>query len=222
MPINIFVKTLDDYKNSSINLDITDKCLLKCPNCMRTNRKTLHKRGSDISLADFEKIAKFFPSLMFCGNMSDPIYHPKFIDILKICDRHSREVKIHTNGWGKKGNFWPQAYELTRLEEKRTPRYTWKFALDGLPNESHKYRVNQKGEEVWEIMKQGATSGCDIEWHYIVFRYNQDHIDQARQMARDNGITFVMIESSRWKKDDPLKPTKHALEDYSIPIKNAK
>ena len=32
----------------------------------------------------------------------------------------------------------------------------WYFALDGLPEESHKYRINQDGRQVWEVMKMGA------------------------------------------------------------------
>ena len=54
----------------------------------------------------------------------------------------------------------------------------WYFALDGLlPEESHKYRINQDGRQVWEVMKMGAEMGCKIKWQYIVFNYNEKHIE---------------------------------------------
>ena len=40
--------------------------------------------------------------------------------------------------------------------------------------------------------------GCNIVWQYIVFNYNQDHIEQARQMAKDDGIEFKLSFSARW------------------------
>ena len=34
-------------------------------------------------LDDLKKIANYFKGLIFCGQISDPIFHPKFIEILK-------------------------------------------------------------------------------------------------------------------------------------------
>ena len=30
----------------------------------------------------------------------------------------------------------------------------WEFAIDGLPKDSHKYRINQDGQKLFEIMKE--------------------------------------------------------------------
>ena len=72
--------------------------------------------------------------------------------------------------------------------------------MDGLPEESHKYRIHQDGEHIYNMMKLGVEMGCNIIWQYIVFNYNQDHIEQARQMAKDDGIEFKLSLSSRWDK----------------------
>jgi hypothetical protein len=59
-------------------------------------------------------------------------------------------------------------------------------------------------------MVQGAAEGNNVYWQYIVFSYNENDIEEAEKMAIDNGITFMMTESSRWlSKDDPLRPSKH-------------
>jgi MoaA/NifB/PqqE/SkfB family radical SAM enzyme len=197
-----------EYKEQGVNLDITDKCILQCPRCMRQIDGDLYKRGRDIELSEFEKIAKYFRRITFCGQMGDPIYHPKFLDILTICNNHSKLVNIHTNGYGKKEDWWESAFFLT---SNPRIRFQWIFGLDGLPNESHKYRVNQDGNAVFDIMCEGAKQGLNIFWQYIVFNYNEDHIAEAEKMASDNGITLLLTKSSRWDKDDDLKPSKFVL-----------
>ena len=73
--------------------------------------------------------------------------------------------------------------------------------LDGLPEESCLYRINQDGEKLFEVMKMGADKGLRIEWQYIVFSYNENHIEEANDMARDHGIEFVIeiLRKMEWK-----------------------
>ena len=69
------------------------------------------------------------------------------------------------------------------------------------------YRIHQDGEKLFEAMKMGAKKGLQIEWQYIVFSYNEDHIQEAYEMAKDNNIQFVINYSGRWTDDqDPYKP----------------
>ena len=56
-------------------------------------------------------------------------------------------------------------------------------------------------------MKLGASKGMQIVWQYIVFKYNEDHIKESKQLAEDNDIIFELNISSRWDgPDDPLMP----------------
>jgi hypothetical protein len=48
-------------------------------------------------------------------------------------------------------------------------------------------------------MKLGANMGIHIKWQYIVFNYNQDHIEQAKKMSEDDGIEFRLSFSNRWR-----------------------
>ena len=57
-------------------------------------------------------------------------------------------------------------------------------------------------------MKLGARMGIDIIWQYIVFNYNQDHIEQAKKMSEDDGIEFKLSFSDRWK----VVPTAHGTD----------
>ena len=197
------------YFYSDINLDITHRCVLQCPRCLRQQHPGMHKRGYDITIESFSKICDHFESINFCGQMGDCIYHPKFLELIKIAYEKNIKVKAHTNGHGKTKLFWQEAFQYKNIE--------WIFALDGLPKDSNKYRINQDGETVFEMMKYGSKLGADINWSYIVFKYNENNIDEARQLAYNNNINFNLVMSSRWEDKvlgkDIYKPSKYYLED---------
>jgi len=197
------------YRNTGFNIDITDKCVLACPKCMRQTQPGLHKRGMDLLPEDFRKVAKSFDKISWCGQMGDPIYHPKMHDLLDVAIEEQINLTIATNGFGKKDKWWDISYE----KGKQIKQHRWIFAVDGLPKDSHKYRINQDGEAVFKQMIRGVNAGNNIVWQYIVFSYNENDIEEASKMANDNGIQFMLIESSRWYSDnDPLKPTKHFID----------
>ena len=44
-------------------------------------------------------------------------------------------------------------------------------------------------------------------WQYIIFNYNEDDLDEAKEMADKVNIEFLPLMSSRYTDDDPLKPS---------------
>lgn len=91
------------------------------------------------------------------------------------------------------------------------PKARWFFGIDGTPDVSHKYRINQDGQKLFEVMRE-SVKHLQIKpiWQYIVFRYNEDPkmIEKANQMANDIGAEFMITHSSRWwhGEDDPYRP----------------
>ena len=198
----------------SINLDISYRCTLECPKCRRQQSlKRLGNYGHDISIENFKKILLYFDRLNFCGSISDPVMHPKFIEFLSLSINH--KVKISTAVSQKSMRWYESALESN-------PKAEWHFGLDGLPEESHLYRINQNGTKLFEVMKLAASMGIKTYWQYIVFKYNQDHIDQAKDMAKNYGIIFKEQHSSRWDIDDPYKPDEerhYIIKHYDKEIK---
>ena len=133
-----------------------------------------------------------------------------------MCIRDSNNItcEVHNAATGKKLSWYEKAF-------KANPKAKWIFGLDGLPTESHKYRINQKGEQLFEAMKLCSSMNLNAVWRMIVFRFNEDHIEQCKLMAEDINVKFELVKSSRFFKNDPLKPTKFYIErkDYekSIP-----
>ena len=199
-----------EYWKRRIGLDITHRCMLQCHMCQRARHgPNAYKNGNDLSIENFKKVCKSFTDIKFCGQVGDAIYHPKFHDLLDVAIDYDIKLRISTNGHGKKDSWWDKSFE-----KMNSIRHGWTFGLDGLPKDSSKYRINQDGEDVWRQMLRGVAAGNNIEWQYIVFSYNENNIDEAKKMAKDNGITFILLESGRWRShDDPLKPSKHFLTD---------
>lgn len=194
-------------KKRPLNIDIAYRCALKCLRCGRQQvyrNKGLTVPGYDLSLSEFDKISDRFKSISFCGQYSDPIHHPQFIEILAMCKKKKVEAEVHVASSAKSKEWFVEAF-------KAYPDAQWIFGIDGLPEESHKYRVNQDGPKLYDIMLEAREYLVNKpHWQYIVFRYNQDHVEKAMEMAKERGLMFVKIRSSRWNVvgSDDLKPTK--------------
>lgn len=197
-------------RRKAVNLDITHRCPLECPRCQRFTSftsKGLKVPGVDMSLKDFNKVVNHFQHINFCGQVSDPVHHPKFIEFLKLLHENNSSVSVHHATAAKPRSWYPKAF-------KANPNARWWFGIDGLPNESHKYRINQDGEKLFDIMVEAKQYLRQLPvWQYIVFKYNENHIDEAHEMAKEAGVQFMVVNSSRWLGDnDEYKPSKeHSL-----------
>ena len=190
----------------NINLDISPRCTLMCPRCRRQEYidAGIPIPGHDLSITDFKKILKHFRRILFCGQVSDPIIHPKFHEFLELSVLpiySPSHITVATAASHRPISWYKKAFELN-------PKALWRFGVDGLPEESCLYRINQDGEKLFEVMKMGVSMGISVEWQYIVFNYNENHVEQAKKMALDNHILFLIMYSSRWSgEDDPYQPT---------------
>ena len=182
-----------------INLDITHRCTLQCQRCNRAifAARGLKVPGEDMTMENFKKIIDYFEEVYFCGQISDPIFHPQFIEFLKLLK--GRKTIIHTAASHKKEEWYKKAFEAN------TGAY-WTFGIDGLPKDSHKYRKNQDGEHLFKMACMAAKIVDKVKWQYIVFSYNENNIEEARQMAKDNNMIFEVQKSSRFWEGDPLMP----------------
>ena len=57
-------------------------------------------------------------------------------------------------------------------------------------------------------MSLASSEGIDCVWQYIVFRYNENDIEEATRMAKDINVQLEIQISNRFfkKKNDPLRP----------------
>ena len=174
------------------NIDISHRCPLQCPKCSRQYNyrdKGLSVPGHDMPIDDFIKISKWFDRIHFCGQYSDPIHHKQFKEFLKIVKYH--KVMVSCASSHKPKNFYFDAFKVN-------PNAEWLFGIDGLPEESNTYRINQDGEKLYNIMSNWRYFLNERPtWQYIIFSYNKDHIEKAKQMAADIDVNFSLLRSGR-------------------------
>jgi MoaA/NifB/PqqE/SkfB family radical SAM enzyme len=188
----------------SLNIDIGFRCPLECPRCQRQRQwrnNGLKVPGRDLTLKEIDKISDYYNGFIFCGQLSDPVHHPKFPEILEMLYKKKTIVEIHNAASQKSKEYFIKCF-------KANPHAQWIFGIDGLPEESCLYRINQDGEKLFNIMIE-SKKHLEVTpvWQYIIFNYNEDHIEEAKQMAKENGVGFMLVQSSRWNdNDDPLRP----------------
>jgi len=188
--------------NKGVNIDITHRCALECLSCQRIHYKSINEKvpGQDMTIEDFKKVVKFFKTISFCGSRSDPVHHPHFIEFLRICNKKSIDAIIHNASSAKSKNWYIKAF-------KANPDAKWIFGIDGMPEQSHLYRINQDGKKLFEIMLESKKYlSTKPKWQYIAFEYNIDKIDDAKKMAKYHDLEFLLILSSRWKNNFEQKP----------------
>ena len=143
-------------------------------------------------------LVKFFNKIYFCGQLSDPIHHPNFIEILKLCK--DTDVVIHNSSSHKPRDYFIECF-------KANPNAHWVFGIDGLPEESHNYRIHQDGVKLFNIMLDAKKILQNPPtWQILTFKYNEDSIEKCKQIARENDIAIMITQSSRWDKDDEYRP----------------
>ena len=204
------------YRRSKkgINIDISNRCPLECMRCQRQTNFTLEGRkvyGRDATMDEIRKLSDYFSSFNFCGQLSDPVHHPKFIEILDYLYKKDIQVTVHNASSQKPMKWYIKAFQAH-------PKAKWIFAIDGLPEESNMYRINQDGEKMFEVAKEAKKHLKQTpSWQYIVFSYNEHNLEKAKQMAIDEGLMFIVLHSSRWmNEDDPLRPKQ---KEYNLGYK---
>ena len=182
------------FTKAGINIDIGNRCTLQCSQCARTKfiRQGVPLPGKDMNMEQFTKVANFFENrtIHFCGTFSDPIYNPSFIDMLALCKAKHINARISTAASHKPASWYSKAFAANTDAE-------WIFGIDGLPGQSHIYRINQDGVKLFNIMIAGRDAGLSVTWQYIVFDYNKKRVTKAKRIAKKYKIKFYLIETTR-------------------------
>ena len=132
----------------SLNIDISFRCPLECPRCQRQRQwRNEGKKvpGRDLTLKEIDKISDYYNDFIFCGQLSDPVHHPKFPEILEMLYKKKTIVEVHNAASQKSKEYYIKCF-------KANPWAQWWFGIDGLPWESNMYRINQDGVKLFNIM----------------------------------------------------------------------
>jgi len=198
---------------NGFHIELTNICTLKCPGCPRTqfiNMFSQHWKNHSIdvnSLMQFLDIDLNNKFLYICGNYGDPIYHPDFHNIISQFKSRGAILEIVTNGSYKTKQWWEQTVGILTEQDTVT------FSVDGLPENFTTYRINADWKSIEVGMKVVAQSKCKSRWSYIPFNYNENNIEQAKDLCKKLGIKeFIINYSDRWDEHtEHLMPAKDKI-----------
>ena len=149
-----------------------------------------------------------------CGDVGDPIYCKEYIEICRYIKTVNPKIHIFTitNGSHKKPEWWAEFGSV--LNEYDTVN----FSIDGYDNTSNNlYRINSN----WNSIIDGITAlrksnkNVFVNWAVIVFKFNQDRLDNIANQARALGMdTLQITKSTKFGSkyggyggaNDPLEP----------------
>lgn len=215
-----------------VEMEITSRCNAECPGCPRTQIL----RGdypSQLSVADvtLDDVKMMLPAdnfkplgMKLCGNLGDPIMNPQCLEIAEYILSRGFPLKLNTNGGVRTETFWS---DLGKLSQRYKNKLNVIFAVDGLEDTNHIYRVNVKWPAVIRNMTTYTANGGRGEWHFIPFDHNFHQTEEARGLAERLKLKFVLRKSIRnlkvWtKKDKPEvvtaahEPIQHSAKiDYT-------
>tara|TARA_B100001123_G_C15340400_1_gene1034600 strand:+ start:4563 stop:5483 length:921 start_codon:yes stop_codon:yes gene_type:complete len=199
----------------SIHIETTNRCTLECPACPRTTWKqmlgsNLPKQDLDLDELEYfldcdegRKIEKF----KLCGDYGDTLYYPKLFELIKRF--RDRTFKIQTNGSYRNKEWWEELNSLL------TDRDEIIFAIDGTQETNHLYRKNADWKSTMiglDVMSKGPAK---TRWQTIIFSFNQNNINDIKQIAESKGAEFFTLRTHRFGKEE-LRPTDSKLteEEY--------
>jgi MoaA/NifB/PqqE/SkfB family radical SAM enzyme len=190
-----------DWQYYHWHLEPSSKCTLKCPRCPRTEFPKIPWINKDMTL---EMVQKFLTPKMLsdkvrritmCGDVGDPIYCKEFVEICKYIKTTNPKIHVYiiTNGSHKSVEWWES------LAVVLNDRDSINFSVDGYDQFSNNlYRVNAKFDSIVNGIKavRGKNKEVFLNWATIVFAFNQHHLTNMQQQAKDLGCDNFQITKS--------------------------
>jgi len=214
-----------------IHLEITNNCQASCPMCNRNingGQDNPLIKIRNWSLDEFKNVMTAevltqLDSYYFCGNFGDPMLNN---DLIAMCQYSTAvapdtRVVIHTNGGARSTAWW------TQLAHALPKHHRVVFALDGLADTHHLYRVGTRFDDVIDNARAFILAGGVAEWVFIKFKHNEHQVEQAQLMATELGFQhFTLKNSSRFILEPSVKVvdrkgnTTHCIEPATdVPMK---
>lgn len=203
---------LSDIKH--IEFDLTAKCNALCPQCSRADQnfaKIYNKKEVTLDL-----IKKWIPLsvldnlklVTFKGTFSEPIIATEFLEIIEFfCNSTLAKIRITSNASIKNSEWW------TRLAKISAERIIVRFAIDGLEDTHHLYRINTSYKRILDNAKSFIAAGGRAEWQYIIFRHNEHQVDHAKQLSKSLGFEkFILLNNDRFVENHLITPKGTVLE----------
>jgi hypothetical protein len=147
---------------------------------IKTQNWSLNEFKTIMSREILDQISEYY----YCGNFGDPILNNDLIEMCRYTTQNAPHLKVsvHTNGGARTTDWW------SSLANALPPDHCVHFALDGLEDTHHLYRVGTDFNKIIENAKAFISAGGRAEWVFLSFKHNEHQIDAAKEMAKQLGF----------------------------------
>lgn len=204
---------------TTIQLQISNFCNLSCPSCARQSRRDGGEKVSDtfldLGLMQRSFVPGEWPSMnrvLIWGSIDDPTMHPQLIPIIKhwLSINDTLEIRVSTNGSTRTENFYSR---LGGLSLESNHRLRIMFAVDGLEDTNHIYRVGSDWNKVRSNWRAYIAAGGSAIWQFVVFPHNQHQLESIRSLHVEEGFDRLVVRySGRPHVDTDVNVT--SLDDH--------
>jgi hypothetical protein len=154
--------------------------------------KQVHLSDTFFEIYFPKEVASNLEMATFSGNVGEPAMNKHLPSILKWFRQQNPNIflEVYTNGSVQSTDWW---YELGTIIGNNGNVI---FAIDGLEDTNHIYRIDVKWNKLIENAKSFINSGSKATWQFIPFEHNEHQIELAEQMAKDMGFREFKIKIS--------------------------
>lgn len=194
---------LEDIKE--VHFEITSNCQARCPQCPRRVNGGVVNPFISIQEVRFEEFVGLFEKsfikqlnlFYMCGNLGDPIIAKDTLKIFKYLRETNSDInlKMFTNGSAQSVKWWE---ELASINVEVT------FAIDGLRDTNHLYRVGTDFDMIMRNASAFNRARGVSRWDMLVFKHNEHQIDECRDMSIMHGFREFRIKHTNRFLTDKL------------------
>jgi len=173
----------------TVHLEISTRCQASCPMCPRNyhgGQENPNLKLVDWTYDDFVRIftgnvLAQLEGIYFCGNFGDPILNNDLIAMCQYLKDNSPhlDVRIHTNGGARNETWWKN------LRSALPEKHVVIFALDGLEDTHHLYRIGTQYERVIQNAQAFIEANGIAEWVFIKFKHNEHQVEEAERRSKE-------------------------------------
>lgn len=195
-------------KVKQLDIAITNLCNARCPQCARTDVNGL--KANDwlpLTTWTFEDFESKFPKetlddveeYSFCGTWGDPMMCKDINKMVQyIIDNSKANILITTNGSIRNEDFY------WNIGVRCGERLSIVFDVDGINEDMHqKYRRGASLKKCLANMSMLSETKSIVLSQTILFKHNQDYIEEIKKLVKDNGSSnHIFYKSDRFENDE--------------------
>ena len=190
-----------------LHFELSDYCNAACPGCPREQEDQKDKINKHKLTLEFMKTHfdyERYPSLLrvdFCGCSGDAATNTELYEITDyfLTEWPDVDFSLSTNGGVRNKAFWKSYGELIKKHNRPEKTFHVIWAIDGLEDTNHIYRVNVKWKKLQDNFRAYIKTGAPAQWQFIRFKHNEYQLKAVQERAKEEGFVSFSEFKDRWE-----------------------